>query len=397
MTMNPLRTNIGIAIDGGGIRGLIIARALMTLETELGCKPLINHPQIRILAGTSTGAILTGVLALGMEADAIARVYREVGQQVFHPLTPAWFPGWLKGIVELLFTFFRRSLYSNKKLIRVLRKEIKKQTGNPDFTLAELNERIGPDKVLILTVVNITERRTHFLKSDNPADGQWKLWEAILASSSVPPALPVWARNESGKQYYTDGGVGSYGNPAYIVAKEATVFRGYNPSEVSILSFGTGWLNAANFEKQYHSPTSWRGLDWATNAPILFGADTIRTQSLDILENPGTNAIDFRRFQFELEKDFATDAYQDDATYAFMEQKGDELGIRIANNQFASEGCDPKYDPEGLFTLLSKYRAAKYPKKHQTPQKGNGPALHMVEAAPTDEFSTTKQKMNIEK
>ncbi len=54
--MNPLRKNTGIAIDGGGIKGLIIARALMSLETELGCKPLINHPQIKILAGTSTGA-----------------------------------------------------------------------------------------------------------------------------------------------------------------------------------------------------------------------------------------------------------------------------------------------------------------------------------------------------
>lgn len=77
--MNPLRKNTGIAIDGGGIKGLIIARALMSLETELGCKPLINHPQIKILAGTSTGAILTGALALGMEAEAIARVYQEVG------------------------------------------------------------------------------------------------------------------------------------------------------------------------------------------------------------------------------------------------------------------------------------------------------------------------------
>jgi predicted acylesterase/phospholipase RssA len=397
MTMNPLRTNIGIAIDGGGIRGLIIARALKTLQTELDCKPLINHPRIRILAGTSTGAILTGALALGMEADAIADVYREVGQQVFPRLTPAWFPGWLKGVVELLFTFFRRSLYSNQKLISVLRKVIGERTGNPDFTLADLNERIGPDKVLILTVVNITERRTHFLKSDSPADGQWKLWEAILASSSVPPSLPVWARNESGGQYYTDGGVGSYCNPAYVVAKEATVFRGYRPSEVSILSFGTGWLNAANFKKQYPSPTSWRGLEWAINAPSLFVADTIRTQSLDILENLGTNAIDFRRFQFELEKDFATDTYQDDKTYNDMKQMGDELGKRIADNQFAFEDCDPKYDPEGLYTHLGKYRAAKYPGKLQTPQNKIGTALHMVEAAAAEELLTTKQQKKNEK
>jgi patatin-like phospholipase/acyl hydrolase len=100
MRMNPLRTNVGIAIDGGGIKGLIIARALMTLETELDCKPLIRHPQIRILAGTSTGSILTGALAMGMDAEAIAQVYRDVGQQVFPRLTPGWFPGPLKSFTE---------------------------------------------------------------------------------------------------------------------------------------------------------------------------------------------------------------------------------------------------------------------------------------------------------
>ncbi len=215
MAMSPLRTNVGIAIDGGGIKGLIIARALVTLETELCCKPLIDDPHIRILAGTSTGAILTGALAIGMEAGAIARVYREVGQQVFPRLTPAWVPRPLNSAAELFLAFVRHSLYSNRKLVSVLRKAIGDRTGNPDLTLADLNKLIGADKALILTAVNITERRTHFLKSYSPADGQWKLWEAILASSSVPPALPVWCRNEAGKQsYFTDGGVGSFGNPA---------------------------------------------------------------------------------------------------------------------------------------------------------------------------------------
>jgi uncharacterized protein len=363
MGMNPLRTKVGIAIDGGGIKGLIIARALMALEAELACKPLIDHQQIRILAGTSTGAILTGALAMGMNAGAIAEVYQTVGQQVFPRLTPAWFPRPFKRFTELLLAIVRQSLYSNKELIRVLKDAIKKQTGDPDFTLADLNRRIGPDRALILTAVDITERRTHFLKSYNSADGKWKLWEAILASSSAPPALPVWVRSEAGRRtYYTDGGVGSYGNPAYVVAQEATTFRGYPPSEVSILSFGTGWLNANNFEREYHAPNRWRGLDWAQNAPNLLSADAIRSQSIDILEDPGTSDIDFRRFQFELEEDIAADAYGDEATYAYMSQIGDKLGKRITANQFASER-DPQYDPEGLYVQQAKYRAAKHSAK----------------------------------
>lgn len=297
---------------------------------------------------------------MGMDAASIAEVYQNVGQRVFPRLTPAWFPSPLKSAAELLLAVVRHSLYSNKELIRVLREIIAKQTGDSDFTLADLDKRIGPDKALILTTVNITERRTHFLKSDSPADGSWKLWEAILASSSVPPALPVWTRTEAGKPaYYTDGGVGSYGNPAYVVAQEATAFRNYRPSEVSILSFGTGWLNADNFEHEYHAPTTWRGLYWAGNAPSLFVGDTIRSQSLGILEDPATSAIDFRRFQFELKEDIPADTYGDDATYAYMKQLGDELGRRIADNQFASESS-PQYDPEGLYSHRAKYRAAKH-------------------------------------
>ena len=359
MTMDPLRTNVGIAIDGGGIKGLIIARALMALEKELGCTSLISHPKIKILAGTSTGSILTGALAMGMDARSIAQVYKDVGQQVFPRITPGWFPLPLKRIVELVLTICRHSLYSNKELIQVLRQAIEKQTGKADFTLAELNKRIGPEKALILTIVDITERRTHFLKSYSEADGQWKLWEAILVSSSAPPALPVWVRTENGKRtYYTDGGVGSYGNPAYVVAQEATRFRGYHASEVSVLSFGTGWLSAQNFEHEYHPPAKWRGLDWAANAPNVITADAIRAQSLDILVDPETSAIDFRRFQFELEEDIAAEAYGDSATYAYMEQLGEKLGKRIADNQYASAD-NPQYDPEGLYAHRARYRTAR--------------------------------------
>jgi predicted acylesterase/phospholipase RssA len=92
MSMNPLRDNTAIAIDGGGIRGLIVARALIALEDELGGGPLINHPQIKVLAGTSTGAIITAAIALGMNAADIADLYAQLEQKVFPPVAPRWPP-----------------------------------------------------------------------------------------------------------------------------------------------------------------------------------------------------------------------------------------------------------------------------------------------------------------
>ena len=360
MSMTPLRQHTALAIDGGGIKGLIIAQALIALEGEVGGGPLIKLPQLKIMAGTSTGAIITAAIAMGMNAPDIAQVYLDMGQKVFPPLTPEWFPKALEQIDEYRRIVFQTSLYPNDHLIEVLKSTIQKQTGKADLTLAELNEILGPDKALILTAVNINERRTRFLKSYKESNGDWKLWEAILASSSAPLALPVWPRVEAdGKPiYYTDGGVGSYGNPAYVVAQEAVVFRGYAPEDVSVLSFGTGWVNGENYEKANGVPSNWHGLKWALNAPNVILGDTARAQSLDIIEGFGNNQIDYRRFQFALEQDISADAYGSAEIYTFMQKLGDTLGERIRHDQFAPN-VDPQFDPEGLYISQMKYREAK--------------------------------------
>jgi calcium-independent phospholipase A2 len=52
-----------LCLDGGGIRGLILAVVLLELEKELGC-PVIQC--FEWVAGTSTGGILTLGLATGL-------------------------------------------------------------------------------------------------------------------------------------------------------------------------------------------------------------------------------------------------------------------------------------------------------------------------------------------
>src|SRR5512143_605889 len=96
MSMTPLRQHTALAIDGGGIKGLIIAQALIALEDELGGGPLITRPECKIMAGTSTGAIITAAIAMGMTAAEIAKVYLEMGQKVFPPLSPTWLPDFVE-------------------------------------------------------------------------------------------------------------------------------------------------------------------------------------------------------------------------------------------------------------------------------------------------------------
>src|SRR5450432_668800 len=366
MSMTPPRTNLAIAIDGGGAKGLIVAQALLALEQAFGGKPLIEYPNLKILTGTSTGTIIGAGIALGMTGKAIIDMYTEATGHVFPPLFASWVPASLQGWLTLLVGLTRPSLYSPDAIKTMIRNVIQQQTGNPDLTLRELQQRLRPDQALVITVVDINERRTHFLKSYQENDGDWKLWEAILASSSAPTVLPVFKR---GTAFLTDGGTGAYGNPAYIAAREAVEWSHYRPEDISVFSFGTGWLSPAAFEKGSGAADKWNILNWAMNASNIMIGDAARSQSLEIVDryipqDQPEKAMDFRRFQVELAQDFNPFA-PNSQTNQQMLALGDQLGQRILNDQHAL-GAELGFDPEGLRDALARSNAS----KQQGTQKG---------------------------
>jgi patatin-like phospholipase/acyl hydrolase len=197
------------------------------------------------------------------------------------------------------------------------------------------------------------------------------VWEVILASSSAPAILPPLQRNGV---YYADGGTGSYGNPAYVAAREAVDWAKYDPRDVTLLSFGTGWLSATNFEKAVGKPSNWHLIDWAHNIPNVMIADAARSQSIDIVDDymrDEENAMDFRRFQIALDRDFEAFGPTDEGNKGMIEV-GKKMGQQIINNQHAL-GDDPNYDPEGIRDLLLRYRKSKAEggaAESKTPQKG---------------------------
>ena len=56
-----------LAIDGGGIRGVLPASFLAKLNADIGPKNLIGN-YFDLIAGTSTGAIIAFGLALGIDS-----------------------------------------------------------------------------------------------------------------------------------------------------------------------------------------------------------------------------------------------------------------------------------------------------------------------------------------
>ena len=68
--MKPFRKNVAIAIDGGGIKGIIITKALSMVEEHLS---LPVKDIFHLTAGTSTGSVIAAGIAAGLTAPPTSR------------------------------------------------------------------------------------------------------------------------------------------------------------------------------------------------------------------------------------------------------------------------------------------------------------------------------------
>ena len=80
-----------LALDGGGIRGILTLQFLQALETSVRARfseetRLCDY--FDLIGGTSTGSIIAAGLACGMTVEALQDLYRNIGASVFQT-------GWL--------------------------------------------------------------------------------------------------------------------------------------------------------------------------------------------------------------------------------------------------------------------------------------------------------------
>ncbi len=84
----PERPRRILALDGGGIRGLITLEVLRRLESELATATGVGETFrlcdfFDLVGGTSTGAIIAAGLARGMSVEEISKFYQTFGRKVF--------------------------------------------------------------------------------------------------------------------------------------------------------------------------------------------------------------------------------------------------------------------------------------------------------------------------
>jgi hypothetical protein len=135
-----------LSIDGGGVRGIIPALALMKLEQTT------NRPAretFSFVAGTSTGALLASAVAAGIPAATMVQIYKTRLKDIFKP-GPPW---------NAMRRYTAGYMYDSANLNRVLREEFGSLAG------WRLND--SPIDILF-TATGLADGKPWYFVRDNP-------------------------------------------------------------------------------------------------------------------------------------------------------------------------------------------------------------------------------------
>jgi uncharacterized protein len=238
-----------LALDGGGLRGILTLGMLKKIETVLGERHE-NPKDFRLchyfdlIAGTSTGAIIAATLAIGWSVDQIREKYMSLGENVFER------------------SLFRKGLLRAKYDHDKLDEELKSVYG--ENTL--LNSSVIQTGLLLMT--KRLDTGSPWPISNNPrgkyfksrpggtiGNGDYPLWKVVRASTAAPAYFDPESitivekpdhRPKTG--LFVDGGVSPFNNPALQTLMYATM-DGYRigwptgADKLLLVSLGTGAAN----------------------------------------------------------------------------------------------------------------------------------------------------------
>jgi patatin-like phospholipase len=244
-----------LALDGGGILGLISVETLIRLETmlreQLGAGPdFVLADYFDLVAGTSTGAMVAACIALGMPTERIRSFYLDSGRDMFDR-------------ASLLKRF--RYKFEDDKLAAKLQREIGESSAADRAAGAGPLAELGSDRLksLLLVVTRNASTDSPWPVTNNPraryndrarpdCNLRLPLWQLVRASTAAPTYFPPETVTIGPRRFvFVDGGVTPYNNPAFLAFLTATLepYRiGWATGEEQLLvvSVGTGNTAQAN-------------------------------------------------------------------------------------------------------------------------------------------------------
>jgi hypothetical protein len=232
-----------LALDGGGIRGVLTLEILAAIEDllrhELGAgDDFVLADYFDYIAGTSTGAIEAAGLACGMRVKELQDLYTTRGADMFD-----------KSFITRRFEY----KYDSSRLQGLLQEYFGAETT------------FGGDRLrtLLMMVLRNASTDSPWPLSNNPqakynkadrADNNLllPLWQLVRASTAAPTFFPPEVVTIGPHDFvFVDGGVTMYNNPAFQLFLMATLdVYGLNwpagEDEIFLVSAGTGTSPKAN-------------------------------------------------------------------------------------------------------------------------------------------------------
>lgn len=219
---NPNQKRL-LALDGGGLMGLVSLGILQRMEDQL-CAAHGNDPAFRLrdffdyIAGTSTGAIIAAGLMTGRSVAEIRNIYVNHGDAMFSRVS----------LLRRMWSLFSHK-YPRKAIVQTLQREF---TGQTILALQESGQ-LPSDKHLLMIMHNLstdscwpvsTNPAAKYNKLDHPnCNLRLPLWQLIRASTAAPTYFLPEEVDLGGRVFvFQDGGLTAHNNPAMKLFQMAT-------------------------------------------------------------------------------------------------------------------------------------------------------------------------------
>ncbi|MDO9352593.1 MAG: patatin-like phospholipase family protein [Solirubrobacteraceae bacterium] len=308
-----------LAIDGGGIRGLLPGVVLAELE-RLSGQP--THQLFDLIAGSSAGGLVAAALAVPGDQDGARWTANEV-TGLFEREGARIFRRTLGRSIRTRFGF-SRPRYSDETLNEVLTD----YCGSVRLRDATTNLMICSYDVERRTPVRFNSWDA---KRDSGHDrALWQVARATIAAPTYFAPMRVTPPGKHAPGSLIDGGIVAH-NPALLGAIEGATLR---PQEqVTIVSLGTGELNK---RLRWEEASTWGAVRWAR--PMI---DMFFDASSSIVQEQLDRMLGERNHRFQIPLTGCTEA-MDDASprnlaalrrnaELLIEQRHDEL-VQLAHD-----------------------------------------------------------------
>ncbi|MGB8225244.1 MAG: CBASS cGAMP-activated phospholipase [Sedimentisphaerales bacterium] len=203
-----------LSLDGGGIKGIFSAAVLAAIEEDLNIT-ITDH--FDLIAGTSTGGIISIGLGLGLSPREIVEFYVSEGPKIF--------PEWC-GLKSIQHWLWRK--YSSVSLEIALKKCFDgKKLGDSTKRLVIPSYNLGEDDVYIFRTPHHARLRRDYKVS---------AWKVAKATSVAPTFFPC--SRDIDNLRLIDGGVWA-NNPTLVAIVEAYGTLNVPLPAIHVLSIGT--------------------------------------------------------------------------------------------------------------------------------------------------------------